>query len=185
MNSVLIISGHPDLDHSVANREILAQLEKALPQAEIVRLDLAYPNYQIDVAAEQNRLLNADTIVLQFPFYWYSYPALLKKWVDDVFVYGFAHGSTGGKLAGKKLLISFTTGAAAEQYQPDGAMHHTVKQFLPAFQQFANLCQMQWLPPVYSNGMMTIPNVSTAEQLAAVREKALDHATRLVKTIQD
>lgn len=126
MNSVLIISGHPDLDHSVANREILNQLEKALPQAEIVRLDLVYPNYQIDVAAEQNRLLNADTIVLQFPFYWYSYPALLKKWVDDVFVYGFAHGSTGGKLAGKKLLISFTTGAAAEQYQPDGAMHHTV-----------------------------------------------------------
>lgn len=123
MNSVLIISGHPDLDHSVANREILAQLEKALPQVEIVRLDLLYPNYQIDVAAEQ--------------------------------------------------------------YQPDGAMHHTVEQFLPAFQQLAKLCQMQWLPPVYSNGMMTIPNVSTAEQLAAVREKALDHATRLVKTIQD
>lgn len=44
---------------------------------------------------------------------------------------------------------------------------------------------MQWLSPVYSNGMMTIPNVSTAEQFAAVREKALDHATRLVKTIQD
>ena len=83
------------------------------------------------------------------------------------------------------MVISFTTGAAAEQYQPDGAMHHTVEQFLPAFQQLATLCQMQWLPPVYSNGMMTIPNVSTAEQLAAVREKALDHATRLVKTIQD
>ncbi|MFZ7240103.1 NAD(P)H-dependent oxidoreductase [Avibacterium avium] len=184
MNSVLIISGHPDLDHSVANREILAQLEKALPQAEIVRLDLVYPNYQIDVAVEQNRLLNADTIVLQFPFYWYSYPALLKKWVDDVFVYGFAHGSTGGKLAGKKLLISFTTGAAAEQYQPDGAMHHTVEQFLPAFQQLANLCQMQWLPPVYSNGMMIIPNVSTPEQVAAVQAKAVAHAERLAAQLQ-
>ncbi|MCW9733318.1 NAD(P)H-dependent oxidoreductase [Avibacterium sp. 20-15] len=184
MNPVLIISGHPNLDHSVANREILTQLEKALPQAEVMRLDLVYPNYQIDVVAEQNRLLNADTIVLQFPFYWYSYPALLKKWVDDVFVYGFAHGSTGGKLAGKKLLISFTTGAAAEQYQPDGAMCHSIEQFLPAFKQLANLCQMQWLPPVYSNGMMTIPNVSTAEQLALVREKAFAHAARLSKIIQ-
>lgn len=184
MNSVLIISGHPDLDHSVANREILNQLEKALPQAEIVRLDLVYPNYQIDVASEQNRLLNADTIVLQFPFYWYSYPALLKKWVDDVFVYGFAHGSTGGKLAGKKLLISFTTGAAAEQYQPDGAMHHTVEQFLPAFQQLANLCQMQWLSPVYSNGMMTIPNVSTPEQIVEVQAKAVAHAERLAAQLQ-
>ncbi len=101
-----------------------------------------------------------------------------------MFVYGFAHGSTGGKLAGKKLLISFTTGAAVEQYQPDGAMHHTVEQFLPAFQQLANLCQMQWLPPVYSNGMMTIPNVSTPEQIAEVQAKAVAHAERLVAQLQ-
>ncbi|MEH8026365.1 NAD(P)H-dependent oxidoreductase [Gallibacterium anatis] len=65
------------------------------------------------MAAEQNRLMQADTIVLQFPFYWYSYPALLKKWVDEVFVYSFAHGSTGDKVKGKKLVMSFTTGAAA------------------------------------------------------------------------
>ncbi|MEH8044290.1 NAD(P)H-dependent oxidoreductase [Gallibacterium anatis] len=185
MNSVLIISGHPDLDHSVANREIINQLEKALPQAEIVRLDLVYPNYQIDVASEQNRLLNADTIVLQFPFYWYNCPALLKKWIDDVLLHGFAYGSGGDKLKGKNLIVSLTIGGSAEEYQLDGAMHHTVEQFLSSFQELANYCQMQWLPPVYSNGMMTIPNVSTAEQLAAVREKAFDHTTRLVKAIQN
>ncbi|OZN49621.1 NAD(P)H-dependent oxidoreductase [Gallibacterium anatis] len=182
--SILIISSHPNLTQSVANQTILNQLKKLLPTAEFVHLDTQYPDFRIDVAAEQNRLMQADTIVLQFPFYWYSYPALLKKWVDDVFVYGFAHGSTGGKLAGKKLLISFTTGSAAEQYQPDGAMHHTVEQFLPAFQQLANLCQMQWLPPVYSNGMMTIPNISTPEQIAEVQAKAVAHAERLAAQLQ-
>ncbi|MFQ1023162.1 NAD(P)H-dependent oxidoreductase [Avibacterium paragallinarum] len=50
-----------------------------------------------------------------------------------MFVYGFAHGLTGDKLKGKKLVMSFTTGAAAEQYQPEAAMYHTVEQFLPAF----------------------------------------------------
>lgn len=184
MNSILVISGHPNLDNSFANREILMQLQTKLPQAEVVRLDLLYPNYHIDVSAEQNRLLNANTIILQFPFYWYSYPALLKKWIDDVFVYGFAHGETGDKLKGKNLLLSFTTGESAEQYQAEGKMHYTVEQFLPAFKQLAFLCQMQWRDPVYSQGMMTIPNVSTAEQFDAVRHKAIDHANRLIDAVQ-
>ncbi|WP_410683606.1 NAD(P)H-dependent oxidoreductase [Avibacterium paragallinarum] len=108
---------------------------------------------------------------------------MLKKWVDEVFVYGFAHGSTGDKLKDKKLVMSFTTGAA-ELYQPDGEMHHTVEQFLPAFQQLAFLCQMEWQPPVYSNGMTTIPNVSTPEQIAEVQAKAVAHAERLAAQLQ-
>ena len=182
--SILIISSHPNLTQSVANQTILNHLKTLLPTAEFVHLDSQYPDFRIDVAAEQNRLIQADTIVLQFPFYWYSYPALLKKWVDEVFVYGFAHGSTGDKVKGKKLVMSFTTGAAAEQYQPEGAMHHTVEQFLPAFQQLAFLCQMEWQPLVYSNGMMTIPNVSTPEQIAEVQAKAVAHAERLAAQLQ-
>ncbi|WP_230589154.1 NAD(P)H-dependent oxidoreductase [Gallibacterium anatis] len=77
--SILIISSHPNLTQSVANQTILNQLKKLLPTAEFVYLDTQYPDFRIDVAAEQNRLMQADTIVLQFPFYWYSYPALLKK----------------------------------------------------------------------------------------------------------
>lgn len=182
--SILIISSHPNLTQSVANQTILEHLKTLLPMAEFVHLDSQYPDFRIDVAAEQHRLMQADTIVLQFPFYWYSYPALLKKWVDEVFVYGFAHGATGDKLKGKKLVMSFTTGAAAEQYQPEGAMHHTVEQFLPAFQQLAFLCQMEWQPPVYSNGMMTVPNVSTPEQIAEVQAKAVAHAERLAAQLQ-
>lgn len=147
-------------------------------------MDQLYPDYQIDVQTEQNRLMQADKIVLQFPFYWYSYPALLKKWVDDVFVYGFAHGATGDKLKGKKLLLSFTTGAVAQQYQPDGAMKHTVEAFLPAFKQLAFLCGMQWLEPVYSTGMMSIAGVSTQEQLAQVRQKSIAHAERLLASLR-
>ena len=53
MKNVLIISGHPDLAGSVANRAILDEFKTALPQAEIRRLDELYPDFQIDVAAEQ------------------------------------------------------------------------------------------------------------------------------------
>lgn len=39
-------------------------------------------------------------------------PGLLKLWLDKIFQHGFSHGSK-GKLGGKKLLFSFTTGALA------------------------------------------------------------------------
>lgn len=39
----------------------------------------------------------------------------MKQWLDEVFVHGFAHGST-AKLGGKKLILSFTTGAPQALY---------------------------------------------------------------------
>jgi len=43
-----------------------------------------------DVQAEQARIDRADALVLAFPIYWWSMPALLKGWVDRVFVNGWA-----------------------------------------------------------------------------------------------
>lgn len=67
MKNVLIISGHTDLAASVANKTILETLNERLPEAEIVKLDELYPDFKIDVEAEQQKLLRADIIVLQFP----------------------------------------------------------------------------------------------------------------------
>lgn len=116
MKNVLIVSGHPELNTSIANQTILSEVAQALPEAEIRRLDTLYPNYQFDIEAEQSAILKADVIVFQFPFSWYSVPGLMKLWIDKVFVHGFAHGST-AKIGGKKLIISFTTGAPEAVYQ--------------------------------------------------------------------
>lgn len=72
MRNVLIISGHPDLKESVVNATILNEVAIALPDAKIRRLDTLYPSYQFNVADEQKALLDADIIVWQFPFSWYS-----------------------------------------------------------------------------------------------------------------
>ncbi|WP_084824326.1 NAD(P)H-dependent oxidoreductase [Neisseria sp. HMSC061B04] len=139
MKNVLIVSGHPELNTSIANQTILSEVAQALPEAEIRRLDTLYPNYQFDIEAEQSAILKADVIVFQFPFSWYSVPGLMKLWIDKVFVHGFAHGST-AKIGGKKLIISFTTGAPEAVYQKDGFFKHTVEDYLPQFETFATLC---------------------------------------------
>lgn len=106
---VLLISGHPRLDSSLANRTIIADLEARLgPSLAVRRLDALYSSNPIDVAAEQAALIEADTIIWQFPMYWYALPALMKAWVDEVLLHGFAHGATGNRLHGKRLIVSFT-----------------------------------------------------------------------------
>lgn len=132
MKNILIISGHTDLNDSVANKTILSMLEAKLPESRVVRLDALYTHKPIDVAAEQANLLWADVIVLQFPVFWFSMPSLLHRWMEEVFLHGFSHGSTGDKLRGKTLVLSYTTGAPADCMNWDdffeflrGACHFT------------------------------------------------------------
>ena len=45
------------------------------------------------VTREQEKLLRADALVVQFPLWWYGMPAILKGWFDRVLVSGFAFGT--------------------------------------------------------------------------------------------
>ena len=85
-----------------------------------------------DVKAEQNKLLWADVLILQFPLWWYSMPAILKGWVDRVYAYGFAYGVGEhsdthwgdrfgeGTFAGKRAMLIVTTGGWEEHYSARG-----------------------------------------------------------------
>ena len=85
-----------------------------------------------DVKAEQEKLLWADALLLQFPLWWYTMPAILKGWVDRVYAYGFAYGVGEhsdrhwgdrfgeGTLAGKRAMLIVTTGGWEEHYSARG-----------------------------------------------------------------
>lgn len=160
MAHILVVSGHPDLNHSIANATILDELATALPDAEIRRLDWLYPDGKFNIAAEQESLLQADVIVWQFPFSWYGLPGLMKQWLDEVFVHGFAHGST-AKLGGKKLILSFTTGAPQALYTADGFFGHAIEEYLLPFETTAGCailrCWRRFIPAVLATptGMPT------------------------------
>jgi NAD(P)H dehydrogenase (quinone) len=56
-----------------------------------------------DVAREQQRIDRADHLILVYPVYWWSMPALLKGWIDRVFVSGWAFQENAGSGLVKKL----------------------------------------------------------------------------------
>jgi len=182
MKNILIVSGHNNLNQSFANKIILEKLQHLLPQAEFDFLDKLYPDYRIDVDKEQQRLIKADVIVLQFPFFWYGMPSILKKWIEDVFIHGFSHGSTGNKLHGKKIIMSFTAGAPGEMYQHGGLQNYTIDEFIPPMRQFANLCGMEWQDYIFSSGLSYASRNDRAI-LEQMRQKAIAHAEKLVAQI--
>lgn len=67
------------------------------------------------IASEIQCLLNCDLLVVHFPLWWFGMPAILKGWMDRVFVYGSMYKSTvrydTGVCAGKRMIACVTTGA--------------------------------------------------------------------------
>lgn len=180
---MLLIAGHPDLSRSVANAVILDELGRAFPDMTVRRLCEIAPDAKFDIAAEQAALAEADLIVWQFPFHWYALPWNMKKWLDEVFVHGFAHG-TGAKLAGKKLLVSFTTGAPEAAYTGQAGSVGDIREFVAAFGSIAKVCGLDYLGPIWLNGV-SYASQDDAAAIARQRTRARDYADRLIARIRE
>lgn len=149
--SVLLVLAHPALERSRANRA-LAKAAKGLPGVTFKDLYEVYPDFVIDIEAEQEALIQHDVIALQFPLYWYSTPALMKEWLDLVWLHGFAYGEEGVALKGKKLFVACSTGASAKAYHAHGYNRFSMDEFLRPLEQTAHLCGMQWETPFVVHG---------------------------------
>ncbi len=150
-NKIVIQLFHPLLHKSRINRKMIEAVEDLDGVTVRVLYDL-YPDYHIDMKTEQQVLTGHDIIVWQHPFYWYSAPSLLKEWIDIVLEHGFAYGSKGTALAGKKVMTAITTGGRREVYREDGARRYTINQLLVPFEQTVFLCNMSYLPPFVVHG---------------------------------
>ena len=79
-----------------------------------------------DIQAEIDKLLACDLLILQFPLWWFSVPAILKGWIDRVFVNGVVYGKgkrfdTGG-LRGRRALVCTSTACLPGMVEPDGLL---------------------------------------------------------------
>ena len=175
----LIILAHPNYAQSVANRAVINSLQGSGLDLEIRPIAELYPDFQIDVAAEQQALLRHQTIVFQYPFYWYNMPAILKQWFDCVFTYGFAYGSAGSQLKGKNFVASFTVGAPEREYHTLGEHHFPVAEFCKNLAQTAYYARMNFVPPFWFHG--TSPALYSADEIQA---KACGQAAQLAAKLQ-
>ncbi len=128
-----------------------------------------------DVAAEQAKLLAADAVILQFPLWWYSMPAILKGWIERVYAFGFAYGYKNGTneyrfgdgiLKGKRALVNVMAGGPEADYGPRGINGPIDQLLFPLTHGALFYPGMDVLPihPVYGAA-----HITTAEEVEAVK----------------
>jgi glutathione-regulated potassium-efflux system ancillary protein KefF len=170
--AVTLIYGHPYPARSRAGRVLLEGV-RDLPGVEVRSLYDLYPDFDIDVQAEQAALLKAELIIWQCPFYWYGVPALVNLWFEKVLAHGWAYGDGADALRGKTVLWVATTGGSPSSYSSTGAHGHQFETFVPAISQIARFCGMRWAEPPQV--------VHTAHRLtpAELREAVADYRRRI------
>ncbi len=138
-----------------------------------------------EILAEQEKLRWADTVILQFPLWWFSMPAILKGWVDRVFSNGFGYGVGEhsdlkygerygeGVLAGKRALVSVTLGGKHSHYTDRGVNGPIGDLLFPIQHGILYYPGMTILPPhvLYATNRLTPEDFSIAAK--AWRERLL------------
>lgn len=151
MPRILILFAHPRLEKSRINLQLIKDIT-TIPGVTFRDLYEEYPDFDVDIKAEQQLLLEHEVIVFHHPFYWYSAPPLIKQWIDLVLAHGWAYGSAGRMLEGKFWLQIITSGGPESSYQATGGARFTIREYLIPFEQTARLCKMTFLPPLAIQG---------------------------------
>lgn len=146
----MVLMAHNDIDNSTLNKRIKFELEN---QENIIYKDLAslYENFKIDVKKEQKDLEDINKIVFQFPMYWYSAPAILKRWVDEVLAYGYSYEiDESGEfqalaLKDKEFQMIVTMGANEESFNGEDRL--SVKECLNSYSYTVKMLGMKELEP--------------------------------------
>lgn len=129
-----------------------------------------------DIRAEQDKLDWADLVVLQFPLWWYSMPAILKGWCERVFALGYAYGAgrmfDRGGLAGKRAMISCTTAGRETSYGATG-WHGAIEDVLFPVHNGLHFVGFNILPPMISYAVNRCSDETRQGYLAEFRARLL------------
>jgi NAD(P)H dehydrogenase (quinone) len=130
-----------------------------------------------ELEAEMQKVRRADLLLLQFPLWWFSVPAILKGWIDRVFAMGFAYDLRStferGPLRGKRAMLSVTTGSPEALFRLDGKLGSMDDILHPIHWGVLRFVGMDVLPPFVAYGVAHASPDDRAALLRSYRERML------------
>lgn len=105
-----------------------------------------------DIQVEVEKLLWCDLLILNFPLFWFSVPAILKGWIDRVLISGLTYGGRRfydrGGLKGRKAMVTLTCGGREHMLNADDSIHGRLEDMLrPLLRGTLHYTGMTVLPP--------------------------------------
>ncbi|MSP51384.1 MAG: flavodoxin family protein [Alphaproteobacteria bacterium] len=181
-HSVVVSDLHADgfeAVHSRADFTVVADertFRYGREQANATRLHGLAP----DIQAEVDKLFACDVLILQFPLWWFSVPAILKGWFDRVYAYGTLYDRERfydrGVLRGRRAMCALTMGAFPGKFMPDGCHGDLMLNLWPVHNGSLYYVGFDVLPPF---AVAAVDHMSEAEKTAQ-----LDAYAERLRTLQ-
>ena len=143
----------------------------------------AYQNdtFATDIQGEIDKLQWCDMLILQFPLWWFSVPAIMKGWIDRVFANGIAYGGgqklDRGGLRGRTGMLSVTTNCYPSMADTGGLLGDIQINLWPLQHGTLAFCGLTVLPPFIGWSIQSVDDVT--------REGYLDQYAARMKTLED
>lgn len=139
-----------------------------------------------DIAGEIEKIKWCDLLILNFPVFWFSVPAILKGWIDRVFVSGLFYGGKRfydrGGMAGKRAMTVLTLGGREHMFGGNGIHGEIDTMLRPILRGTLAYCGFEVLPPFAAYHVPYISDAARRSILDKYREqlKSLDTLQPLV-----
>ncbi len=130
-----------------------------------------------DIKAEQEKLARCDALILQFPLWWFSMPAIMKGWVDRVIasskLYNVGRWYDDGAFKGKRAMISITTGGPPSIYSERGLNGHLDALLYPINHGILRFVGFDVLPPFVAYAAGFVDDATRKHYLEAYKDQLL------------
>ncbi len=141
-----------------------------------------------DVATERDKLLQSDLLVIHFPLWWFGMPAILKGWIDRVFVYGSVYRSSvrydKGICSGKRMLACITTGASEDSCSFSGREGDSKLHAWPLLFPFRYI-GFDVLEPVIFHGVGGVASIEQHEDGLSDLDRYINHWSHTLDGIEN
>ncbi|RZU61162.1 NAD(P)H-dependent oxidoreductase [Zhihengliuella halotolerans] len=136
-----------------------------------------------EVRGDLDALLGADLLVLSFPLWWFSVPAVLKGWLDRVLIMGATFGGKHGlyeqaAMTGRRAVLLTTTGGSPASFERGGAFGDINDFLFHIHRGVLEFVGYDALQPIITYGPAHLEHAARVQALEGIREAFLNLSDR-------
>lgn len=172
MEKILIINGHSTYESSPGrlNRTMTETMAETLSGKYDIMTSVLENGY--DIEEERKKFLAADIIIFQMPVFWFAAPAVLKKYMEEIYQIGVFYiraeeYGRGGHLTNKRYMLSTTWNAPETAFSDSGKFFdgRNVDEVLIGFHKAQEYIGMKKLPSFSCYNVVKNPQIENSKQL--------------------
>lgn len=143
-----IVLSHPKLAESAVQSFLLEGLNWLDAGVNIIKLDQKLLRSTLSLAEQRELILNSAEVFLQFPLYWYSAPASLAQWQEELFTDKFVHElQEKNKVQPATLAAVISMADKSADFGAGARIGRTISELLSPFQSFAEKVGFSYRKP--------------------------------------